>query len=193
MKTKELAQFSVFKGPITNVSPSGLVTIPDIYKVITGGFFRKKTMALRALDDREKYRKVKKKLPFVTFSGNFDWRAKEALHKHSGLICIDVDHLEDTPTLNKYKELMINDQLLETALVFTSPSGKGLKWIIEVDLAICPDHETNYRGIVNYLNYTHPDLALYLDRSGKDVSRACFLSWDPFAYINPKYLKDEQV
>lgn len=41
-------------------------------------------------------------------------------------------------------------------------------------------------AIANYIKEVYK---LEVDKSGKDIPRACFLPFDPEAYINPKYLQ----
>ena len=71
----------------------------------------------------------------------------------------------------------------ETELLFRSPSGNGIKWIIPVVNNNGHDHEYYFRAVSNYLK----SFGITVDKSGKDVSRACFLPHDPNAFINPKY------
>lgn len=46
-------------------------------------------------------------------------------------------------------------------------------------------HAEYFNAVANYLRQTY---GLEADKSGKDVSRSCFLPYDPEAYINPKNL-----
>ncbi len=69
-------------------------------------------------------------------------------------------------------------------LLFTSPSGDGLKWIIPIDITTA-SHTDYFRAISNYVRQTY---GIEADKSGKDISRACFLPHDSNAYLNPKYL-----
>ena len=71
-----------------------------------------------------------------------------------------------------------------TAKVTVKASGDGLKWIININTAEV-SHEEYFNAVANYLRQTY---GLEADKSGKDVSRACFLPYDPEAYINPKNL-----
>jgi hypothetical protein len=51
-------------------------------------------------------------------------------NRHSGLLCLDFDHLNNVQILF---EQLLNDDYFETQLLFRSPSGDGLKWVISVD------------------------------------------------------------
>ena len=72
--------------------------------------------------------------------------------------------------------------------MFISPSGDGLKWIIPIDLSLAT-HAENFQAIANYLKHTYN---IGVDKSGRDISRSCFLPHDPEAYINPVYTSTNQ-
>jgi len=82
---------------------------------------------------------------------------------------------------------LLKDEYFETEMLFVSPSGDGLKWIIPIDITEAT-HQNFFQAIANYIREVYQ---LEVDKSGKDVSRACFLPHDPEAYINPKYLTDK--
>ncbi|MDL2296900.1 hypothetical protein LJC68_03375 [Bacteroidales bacterium OttesenSCG-928-B11] len=112
----------------------------------------------------------------------FTSRNDKALLKHSGLLCIDFDHL---PKLNEMKRRLLVDDYFETQLLFISPSGNGLKWIIPIDTKGLP-HNIYFTAVANYIFQTY---GVEVDKSGKDISRACFLPYDPHVYINPIYFQ----
>lgn len=188
---KTLPEFSFFPGPITNIWPKANATIVDVYRGITADYYKKKTEQLRKSKNPDQYRKAKKALDYCTFGGTFWTRDKSQLIKPSGYCTIDIDHIRPNFMIN-IQTILQYDPMIETALLFISPSGTGLKWIVKLDLEIYPDYELNYRGIVGYLKATYPDhFSLkenIIDESGKDICRACFLCHDQHAYINPKYL-----
>ena len=93
---------------------------------------------------------------------------------------IDLDHLEN---LNQTSEMLLKDEYFETELLFKSPSGDGLKWIIKIDLEQAT-HQEYYIAVSNYLEQQYN---IKVDASGKDISRACFLCYDSEAYINPRH------
>ena len=118
---------------------------------------------------------------YCTFSGTFRLRNDKALIEHSGLLCLDFDHLKNWDEIHSK---LLSDDFFETQLLFRSPSGDGLKWIIKIDItATC--HADYFRAVANYLKQTYN---ISVDQSGKDISRACFLPHDPNCYINPKNL-----
>jgi hypothetical protein len=186
-----LPKFSFYPGPIQNKFPSHNITIQDAYRAIAGDYYKLKTEKLRAATSPEDYRKAKQKLDYITPGGTFWARDKQNLNEASGYCTIDFDHIPDKQ-IEVIKELLINDPMLETQLLFISPSGSGLKFIVDIDIERFPDYEINFKGIVFYLRKTYPEYFNtgdnIIDETGKDICRACFLCYDPDAYINPKYL-----
>lgn len=174
--------FSFFKRPISNTIPKGIVSIVELYQLIKGSSYAEATKHLRQIEDPKEARAYKAKhFDYATLSGRFSRRSDKAITAHSGLMTIDFDHLEDVTTL---KAKLLEDEYFETELLFTSPSGDGLKWIVPIDLTV--DSHTNYfKAIANYIKQTYH---VEIDNSGKDVSRACFIPHDKDVYINPKYL-----
>lgn len=174
-------RFSYYRTPITNVTPADTITIFDAYVFIKDIRFLKNVIELQAIEDKEAAKIYKKNhFDYVTFSGTFSTRKDSNLIEHSSLITIDLDDLENPQAV---KELLLEDEFLETTLLFFSPSGNGIKWIVEIDLTT-HSHEEYFRAISNYLMDTHQ---LKVDPSGKDVSRACFIPHDKECFINPKY------
>jgi hypothetical protein len=188
-----LPKFSYFRCPVTNTNPETEMTIPDVYAAIKSNKYKRQTDELRSILSPLPHgegsgvglsaRKYKaKNFNYVTFSGLFSKRNDSALIQHSGLITLDFDHVSSLQVL---KETLLQDKYFETELMFVSPSGDGLKWIISIDLKEC-NHQDWFHAIAVYLKTTYQ---LEVDKSGKDISRACFLPYDPVIYINPNYLK----
>jgi hypothetical protein len=177
-----LPKFSYFRCPVKNTQPNAEITILDAYAAIKSNKYKHQTDELRSISEVEFARKYKAKhFDYVTFSGTFSKRNDAALIQHSGLITLDFDHVSN---LHKFRDLLLQDRHFETELMFVSPSGDGLKWIISIDLKEC-NHQDWYQAISAYIKSTYQ---LEVDKSGKDISRACFLPHDPKVYINPNYL-----
>jgi len=178
-----LPKFSYFRCPVTNTQPTAEMTIADVYGAIKSNKYKRQTKELRSFSELESARKYKaKNFNYVTFSGLFSKRNDSALIQHSGMITLDFDHVLN---LQQLKETLLQDKYFETELMFVSPSGDGLKWIISIDLKEC-NHQEWFQAIATYIKATYQ---LEVDKSGKDISRACFLPYDPMIYINPNYLK----
>jgi len=101
-------------------------------------------------------------------------------NRHSGLLCLDFDHLNNVQTLF---DRLLRDEYFDTQLLFRSPSGDGLKWVISVD-ADPSEHTGFFTSVANYVYKTY---GVTVDKSGCDIFRACFLPHDPDASLNPAY------
>lgn len=175
-----IPKFSLFEAPIRNTLPCKTINLMDLFFLIRNDF-KEQTATLRACTSKEERRKIKaNRFSYVTFSGIFSSRKDEGLIKHSGLLCLDFDHLKDVKVT---RELLLDDRYFQTEMLFISPSGDGLKWVIKINLE--EDNHLNwFLAISNYLKQTYK---LEPDKAGKDISRACFLPNDPMLYLNPRY------
>jgi len=142
---------------------------------------------LAELTNKDERMKQKLQLPAICFSGEFKRREDKGLIKHSGLVCVDFDHLGDR--LKIFKDKIKKDKY--THITFTSPSGDGLKVVIKIPPQI-ETHAESCRALVDY--YKEETLDNF-----EDVSRVCFESYDPDIYFNPdsdvfiKIIKEETV
>jgi len=187
VKNEKAFAFSFFKAPIKNTIPHKTVSLVQVYNVITGEYYKQHTEKLRSISDTVQARKYKAaNFDYCTFSGVFTARNDKSLITHSELMCIDFDHVQNIDTL---RQALLADEYFDTQLLFVSPSGDGLKWIIEIDTRKAP-HGEYFASVANYILQTY---SVEVDKSGKDISRACFLPFDPNAFINPLLLnKNEQ-
>ena len=156
-------------------------SILDAYRYITEPIAKEQTEHLRAItlsDDAKRYKADH--FDYCTFSGVFRSRSASQLIRHSGLVCVDFDHVENVPAL---KQQLLDHEYFDTILMFTSPSGYGVKWIVEVNLQGW-EHSRFFKSMNNCFKKSGlPSV----DASGSDVARACFLPYDPDAYIHPKF------
>lgn len=174
-------RFSFFRVPVTNTRPLKSINIADAYAYITGHYAETRTRQLRSMTDKAEARLYKAaNFDYATFCGQFRTRNDKDILQPSGLICLDFDHLHDVEGLF---QALLEDEYFETELLFRSPSGHGLKWIIPIAENTLT-HADYFRSVANYIKQTY---RVEIDKSGKDLSRACFLCHDPQAHINPKY------
>lgn len=178
----EKGEFSFFHKPVTNTLPTKTTTILEVYNRVVSENYKPQTLVLRCLSDAAVARSYKSRnFDFICASGVFTKRSESGLIKHSGLLTLDFDHV---PYPAKLKINLVHDPNFETAFSFISPSGDGLKWFVEIDLV----KYTHLEWFLGLQHYVKASYHLEIDQSGKDVSRCCFLPYDPEAYINPKYL-----
>lgn len=177
-----IPEFSFFKKPISNIFPYESCNLKRIYDLIKGTEYLDRTNKLREIKDSKMARLFKaNNFDYVTFSGTFEKRNDKKLISHSSLLAIDFDHVSDVGTL---KKTLLKDKYFETELMFVSPSGDGLKWVITVDLTQ-GSHKGFFKAVSNYIRHTYQ---LKIDQSGSDISRACFIPHDADVFINTKYL-----
>ena len=87
--------FSFFRMPITNTKPSSVFSLLDAYNYIVGETAKNQTFKLRSITDEKQRRNFKSmNFNYCTFSGTFQYRNDKGLICHSGLLCLDFDHLE---------------------------------------------------------------------------------------------------
>ena len=177
-------EFSFYAKPITNKIPQKTVTLLDTYNYLISDRAKWATDQLRALAGTADAKPFKlNNFDYITPAGTFSRCEAKNIIKPSGLMVIDIDKLESPGEVEDTAQLLLTNQRLETELLFRSPSGNGIKWIIPVVNNNGHDHEYYFRAVFNYLK----SFGITVDKSGKDVSRACFLPHDPNAFINPKY------
>jgi len=164
-----------FFDSVNNTKPTCNLKISTFLEEIKSGKWKIPIERLRNLkvDD---YTRAKKKLPAVTITGVFDKRNGQGLRKPSGLGIIDLDRLKDVEAV---RNQIVGDR--HAAFVFVSPSGKGLKIGIALE---GEDYTAAYKMGADYFERQY---GVEVDRSGCDVSRLCFVSYDPHLWRNEAY------
>ena len=141
---------------------------------VRSGRWQDIALEVRNAPNKEIKELKKKTAPLVTVSGSFAARKDDAIRKHSNLIAIDIDNLDDAVAT---KNRIGADPYLLAA--FISISGKGLCLIVKIDGT---RHLDAFNAIAAYL---YNEYQLIVDQSGKNVSRARFISYDPALIQNP--------
>lgn len=150
------------------------ISVQEVLDRIRTGKHQREVVTLRAELDKARRDKLKRALPVVCFSGKFTERSEAKLEQHSGLLCLDLDNIPQD-MLEQQRAKLQGDP--HTFALFRSPSGTGLKVLVRIP----PDkeqHRHHFAAVVKH--YGSP----YVDTSGSDPARACFLSWDPDLYLN---------
>ena len=156
----------------------------DILKILddikTGTYRNAITYLRKSLgeDKKEAAERAKKSLPAFTPSATFKGgRKMEFLTAYNALVVLDIDKITKEK-LTECKEKLQNNEFVFAA--FTSPSGNGLKVFIKVKTDKTEHKET----FLKLQEYFEKLLQLEIDKSGKDITRLCFFSYDPELYLN---------
>ena len=197
-------KMSFFKAPIWNKSPLKVVGLFWVWLTVTMKWMQlevdpdrdvslsSKTERLRSLGGDDAQRQFKSKnFDYVTPAGTFVYCDDKSLVEASKVLCIDLDHLDDDSEAMKWKvspeemkHLLLKDPYWgeKVLLMFTSPRGHGLNVFVEIDLDKC-DYATWFNAVRNYLMQTYGLGEKQVDSSVANISHACFISYDPNAYL----------
>lgn len=116
---------------------------------------------------------VKSTLPVVTFSGKFNGAHRaEHLSQYTNLMVIDIDNLDFNELDDIKNKVFLDEHVLAT---WISPSNAGLK-ILFVTSSTHETHKTYFGEICDYLSARY---GIDVDKSGSDICRLCFTSYDP--------------
>lgn len=155
--------------------------ITEVLDNIKNGTYKNVITYLRkslADNKMEAYERAKKSLPAFTPSASFKGgRKPEFITAYTQIVVLDIDKLS-AEQLNNAKALANQNE--HTFASFTSPSGNGLKVLVKVNSL----QENHKEAFLKLQKYYEELLTLPIDKSGKDVTRLCFISNDPELYYN---------
>lgn len=171
-------QVTIFKN-IKETETPFFKDVAYILKRIKEGKSKILIKEIRKEKDKTKRNELKKNLPAICFSGQFNKRSDSSLQEHSGIICLDFDGYDKTKDLLQNKEQFINNKFVFS--VFVSPSGNGLKVLVRI-----PPEPENHTKYFNSLKSEFN--SEYFDTTSKNLSRVCYESYDPLIYFNPNSL-----
>ena len=189
-------KFSYYLPPQYNTTPERSLTLREVWEYIT----RKKTLQVRRVNTRtgatslvgtikevtrivrslgDKYREERGNyLPCVTFGGEFSERNTASLIEASGLICLDIDKLDeqgrDVETL---REQLSKDTEIGLRLLFVSPSGNGLKLVCKTSGKItdADSYKIEFETLCDFVSKKY---SIKIDYT-PDIVRPCYLCYDP--------------
>ena len=134
---------------------------------------------------------LKRKLPAFIFQATFDetaskagkvgaWR-KQAATRLTGLVVMDIDHVENPREVFESWHLATDDRTKRTGilLVYVTPSGKGLKVVFKADVSkgnlIDNQHDVSKGNLIDNQHAMAKVLGVEVDESCKDASRMSFI------------------
>ncbi len=135
--------------------------------------------------DTAKYRQLKTKLPYVCcgiFNPPYRLTANFASASH---FILDIDHLKEKDMeAESLKQKLSEDSRIH--LVFVSPGKDGLKILFKLhEKCFDPAKYSIFYKIFAHAFSKQYNLQQVIDTRTSDVSRACFVSFDPEAVYNP--------
>ena len=117
----------------------------------------------------------KRLLPAVTFNGEFSKVDKLHCTSYSGLTALDIDHISTQEEYDEiYKKLI---SIPYTAMIYQTPSGRGLKVIVKHDNTDSSKHENLYKQLMKV--YGIP----LIDSSCCDLARRNYICYDPNVWV----------
>jgi hypothetical protein len=170
---------SVFKSLFNSKETPYTQDVVDVYNRIKEGYpeLIEKITALRGMDeDDPAYSSLKNSLRAIMFNGTFNERNDNGLIEHSGLCILDFDDYPSAEVMEAEKVRLMN--CTNVFMIFVSPSGKGLKCVIKIPPSDKFTHKRRFKAFEEFIDSD------YFDASSCNVSRVCFESYDPTAYIN---------
>ncbi len=165
------------------------ITIGNVLESFKKDTYKERIKSLRSVlsTNEQSFKMNKGLLPAVTFSGEFNNGHKaENLLNYSRVIVIDIDKIPDED-IEKIRSKLLADKYFFA--IWRSPSGKGLKALLyleyDTDIADIPTiHKSAFRQVYSYLTNEYN---IFPDASGSDVSRLCFISYDPDLIIKDDF------
>lgn len=139
----------------------------------------------KSIDIIEKVRKapnkkeadaIKQNLPCILFAGEFSERNGNSLIEHSGLMCVDFDKYENDEVMLQHRAILERNP--HFILLFTSPSGNGIKGVVKIPKATKETHPKYFTAFQKEFDFD------YWDKSCSNVDRVCYESYDPNIYVN---------
>lgn len=174
-----------FFSSVRDTNTTRTTDVVSMLQAIKDGTFKEQVVAYRnakASLSKEEADQIKKGLSAFTPSGTFQpTRKTDNLYRYSGVVHADLDKLS-ADKLEEVKVILGDDPY--TFGFYVSPSENGLKVFGKVDCTPDMHKEAYYQFRLHIADLTGIYDEKQNDSSISDVSRLCFVSYDPDAYIN---------
>ena len=169
-------KFSVFKDLLKTKDTPYIVDLTKIVNRIKQGKSIEIIKRVREAPTKKEADAIKQELPCILFSGEFAQRNGNGLIKHSGLMCVDFDKYENDEVMLQHRAML--EQNPHFILLFTSPSGNGIKGVVRIPEATKETHPKYFKAFQEKFDFD------YWDKSCSNVDRLCYESYDPEIYVN---------
>jgi len=151
----------------------------DVIKTDSYYHLKDKVNTVRKAKDKDEADEKKSFLPLICWNGIFKCRESSitSITTYSSYTALDFDHFNTDDEMMKFKEQLKGIEWVYA--VFTTPSGKGLKAIVQHD-NIFPEYHTElYNELLS--RFDIPEI----DPHTKDLARGNYMSYDPGLWKNP--------
>jgi len=169
-------KISVFKELFKTKDTPYEVDLIKIYNRIKAGKSKPIIDLIRNAKTKQEADRFKTTLPCIIFSGLFSQRNSNSCVKHSGLMVLDFDKYENDEVMLQQRSLLeLNPHVI---LLFTSPSGNGLKVVVRIPEATKETHPKYYKKFYDDFKFDN------FDEGCSNIDRVCYESYDPQPYLN---------
>jgi len=152
----------------------------DVLVDIQSGVWQEPVLRVRSLPhDSDEQKAAKKLLPYATWAGVFGYRINERLLQHSGQIGVDLDDLGEAKAVTTIQNAVADRFCLAA---FRSIRGEGVRLLFRIPPCSPENHAIAFQQTAEHVRNTY---GCEVDESGKDVSRASFVSFDRGLWVNP--------
>ncbi len=169
-------KISVFKDLLKSKDVPYIVDLEKIIQRIKVGKSITIIDKVRNAPNKKEADKIKAQLPCILFAGEFSERSGNGLVNHSGLMCVDFDKYENDQVMINHREILERNP--HFLLLFTSPSGNGIKGVVKIPEATKETHPKYFTAFQKEFDFD------YWDKSCSNVDRVCYESYDPDIYVN---------
>lgn len=176
-------------------SSTNYIKVSTILKYIKEGRWKDQVLKIRGTKEKAYRDKLKMTIPGASFSGTFrkdkvynnkkgrnEFKSRIDGHilEYSGIVIVDID-IKNEKVVTRLKRMFSEDPYVYS--FFLSPSG-GLKVLYVVDSEAQYHKDYAYDQIKSWVEDNY---GIEVDTSGKNISRLCYISYDPDLFINEDY------
>jgi len=141
MKEPFETSISIFKNLFNAKETPFTLQLTDVFERIKIGYpeLINKINIIRNSENKEEVTSIKNSLLAIMFNGTFSDRNDNGLIKHSKCMVLDFDKYPTPEEMQKERERLIKDKY--TLMLFTSPSGNGLKLLVRIPSSDKSEHK----------------------------------------------------
>lgn len=188
------------KGGIEQTKPNRSITLEELFLIVRNnpniGFYE--NLRNLSITDKEQYDKLKKTLPFITPHVETNGRRLSGdyfdinFRSFTQLMYFDIDNVEN---VQSEKQRIINRYGDFVSFVCTSPSGRGITIIIQIENELTKDNFEMIWSSIRINEFKDENI----DTKATGIGRTMFISYDRDVYYNPDvtlavdFIMDEKV